>query len=123
MQIRIQATFQLQTTADLILYDFGMVGRLDSETRIRLIRLYLGLIDKDPERTVNVLIELGTLEPTVNRYIVERGIALSIQSLHGRQVDRMEVKAASRPCKQDDEPISFPTAKEPCALHAYVFYS
>jgi len=77
----------------LILYDFGMVGRLDSETRIRLIRLYLGLIDKDPERTVNVLIELGTLESTVNRYVVERGIALSIQSLHGRQVDKMEVKA------------------------------
>jgi predicted unusual protein kinase regulating ubiquinone biosynthesis (AarF/ABC1/UbiB family) len=77
----------------LILYDFGMVGRLDSETRIRLIRLYLGLLDKDPERTVNVLIELGTLEPTVNRYIVERGIALSIQSMHGKEVDRMEVKA------------------------------
>jgi predicted unusual protein kinase regulating ubiquinone biosynthesis (AarF/ABC1/UbiB family) len=77
----------------LILYDFGMVGKLDAETRIRLIRLYLGLLDKDAERTVNVLIELGTLEPTVNRYIVERGIALSIQSMHGREVDRMEVKA------------------------------
>ncbi|MEM3094302.1 MAG: AarF/UbiB family protein [Nitrososphaera sp.] len=77
----------------LILYDFGMVGRLDSETRIRLIRLYLGLLDKDPERTVNVLIELGALEPTVNRYVVERGIELSIQSMHGKQVDRMEVKA------------------------------
>jgi predicted unusual protein kinase regulating ubiquinone biosynthesis (AarF/ABC1/UbiB family) len=77
----------------LILYDFGMVGRLDPETRIRLIRLYLGLLDKDPERTVNVLIELGTLEPTVNRYVVERGIALSIQTMHGREVDKMEVKA------------------------------
>ena len=39
------------------------------------------------------LIELGTLEPTVNRHVVERGIALSIQSMHGQQVDRMEVKA------------------------------
>jgi predicted unusual protein kinase regulating ubiquinone biosynthesis (AarF/ABC1/UbiB family) len=77
----------------LILYDFGMVGRLDPDTRTRLIRLYLGLLDKDAERTVNVLIELGTLEPTVNRFIVERGIALSIQSMHGKQVDRMEVKA------------------------------
>ena len=77
----------------LILYDFGMVGRLDSETRIRLIRLYLGLLDKDAERTVNILIELGTLEPTVNRFIVERGIDLSIQSMHGKQVDRMEVRA------------------------------
>jgi predicted unusual protein kinase regulating ubiquinone biosynthesis (AarF/ABC1/UbiB family) len=79
--------------ARLILYDFGMVGRLDNETRLRLIRLYLGLLDKDPERTVNVLIELGTLEPTVNRYIVEKGIALSIQTMYGRQVDKMEVKA------------------------------
>jgi predicted unusual protein kinase regulating ubiquinone biosynthesis (AarF/ABC1/UbiB family) len=79
--------------ARIILYDFGMVGRLDNETRLKLIRLYLGLLDKDPERTVNVLIELGTLEPTVNRYIVERGISLSIQTLYGRQVDKMEVKA------------------------------
>lgn len=79
--------------ARLILYDFGMVGRLDDETRLKLIRLYLALLDKDPERTVNVLIELGTLEPTVNRYVVEKGIGLSIQSLYGRQVDRMEVRA------------------------------
>jgi predicted unusual protein kinase regulating ubiquinone biosynthesis (AarF/ABC1/UbiB family) len=77
----------------LILYDFGMVGRLDSETRTRLIRLYLGLIDKDAVRTVDVLIELGTLEPTVNRYVVEKGIALSIQTMYGKEVDRMEVKA------------------------------
>ena len=77
----------------LILYDFGMVGRFDNETRLRLIRLYLSLLDKDPARTVNVLMELGTLEPTVNRLIIERGIGLSIQSMHGKVVDRMEVKA------------------------------
>jgi predicted unusual protein kinase regulating ubiquinone biosynthesis (AarF/ABC1/UbiB family) len=79
--------------ARLILYDFGMVGRLDNETRLKLIRLYLALLDKDPVRTVNVLIELGTLEPTVNRYIVEKGIGLSIQTMYGKQVDKMEVKA------------------------------
>lgn len=79
--------------ARLILYDFGMVGRLDDETRIRLIRLYIALLDKDSARTVNILIELGTLEPAVNRYIVEKGIDISIQSMFGKQVDRMEVKA------------------------------
>ena len=77
----------------IILYDFGMVGRLDDETRIKLIRLYLGLIEKDPPRTVNVLMELGTLEPNVNRYVVEKALQLSIQSLHGSQVDKMEVRA------------------------------
>jgi predicted unusual protein kinase regulating ubiquinone biosynthesis (AarF/ABC1/UbiB family) len=77
----------------IILYDFGMVGRLDDETRRKLIRLYLGLIDKDPVRTTDVLIELGTLEPSVNRHIIEKGLQLSIQSLYGKKVDRMEVKA------------------------------
>ena len=77
----------------IILYDFGMVGRLDNKTRLRLIRLYLGLIDKDPARTVNVLMELGTLEATVNRYVVEKAIEMSIQSVYGKEVDKMEVKA------------------------------
>lgn len=77
----------------IILYDFGMIGRLDDETRRRLVRLYLGLVDKDPVRTTDVLLELGTLEPSVDRRLVEKGLELSIQSLHGRKVDRMEVKA------------------------------
>ena len=77
----------------IILYDFGMVGRLDDETRRRLVRLYLGLVDKDPVRTTDVLLELGTLEPSVDRRLVEKGLELSIQSLHGRKVDRMEIKA------------------------------
>src|SRR5919197_203437 len=77
----------------IILYDFGMVGRLDNKTRLRLIRLYLGLVDKDASRTVNVLMELGTLEPTVNRYFVEKAVDMSIQSLYGKEVDKMEVRA------------------------------
>ena len=78
---------------ELILYDFGMVGRLDAETRLKLIRLYLSLIEKDAARAVNVLVELDTLEPNVNRYIVERALDLSIRSIHGKQVDRMQVNA------------------------------
>jgi predicted unusual protein kinase regulating ubiquinone biosynthesis (AarF/ABC1/UbiB family) len=77
----------------IILYDFGMIGRIDNETRIILIRLYLGLVEKDTIRTVNALMDLKTLEPTVNRYVVEKALEMSIQSLHGKQVDRMEVNA------------------------------
>jgi len=83
----------ITSNGTIILYDFGMVGRLDDETRRRLVRLYLGLIDKDPVRTTDVLMELGTLEPSVDRRLVEKGLELSIQSLHGKKVDRMEVKA------------------------------
>jgi len=77
----------------IILYDFGMIGRIDDDTRIKLIRLYLGLVEKDAVRTVNVLMDLKTIEPTVNRHVVEKALEMSIQSLHGKQVDRMEVNA------------------------------
>jgi len=77
----------------IVLYDFGMVGRLDNETRLLLIRLYLGLIDIDPVRTVDVLYQLGTLDYTTNRNIIEKAIELSIRSMHGKHVDRMEVKS------------------------------
>jgi len=77
----------------LILYDFGMVGRLDNETRLKLIRLYLSLVEKDPPRTVNAMNDLGMLVPGFNRSLLERGIEMSIQTMHGKKVDDMEVKA------------------------------
>ena len=77
----------------LILYDFGMVGRLDNETRLKLIRLYLSLVEKDPPRTVSAMDELGMLLPGYNRSVIEKGIAMSIQAMHGTKVDKMEVRA------------------------------
>jgi predicted unusual protein kinase regulating ubiquinone biosynthesis (AarF/ABC1/UbiB family) len=77
----------------IILYDFGMVGRLDDSTRMKLIRLYLALIEKDPYRAVNILYSLGALSHEANRYVIERGLALAIDSMYGKKVDEMEVKA------------------------------
>ena len=77
----------------LILYDFGMVGKLDYKTRLNLIRLYLALIERDPTRTVSAMDDLGMLMPGYDRGIIEQGIGLSIQAMHGTKVDRMEVKA------------------------------
>lgn len=77
----------------LILYDFGMVGRIDNETRMRLIRLYLALVEKDPARTVNAMNDLGMLTPDFNRSVIEKGIDMSIRTMHGRKPDEMEVKA------------------------------
>lgn len=77
----------------LILYDFGMVGRIDNETRMRLVRLYLALVEKDPARTVNAMNDLGMLTPDFNRSVLEQGIDLSIRAMHGKKPDEMEVRA------------------------------
>lgn len=77
----------------LILYDFGMVGKIDSKTRLQLIRLYLALVEKDPTRTVSAMDDLGMLMPGYDRGIIEQGIGMSIQAMYGTKVDRMEVRA------------------------------
>ena len=76
----------------LILYDYGMVGKLDNETRLKLIRLYLALVEKDPPRTVNAMNDLGMLTPDFNRTVIEKGIELAVRAMHGKKPDDMEVE-------------------------------
>ncbi len=70
-----------------------MVGRLKDETRLRLERLYLALVEKNPPRTVNAMDELGMLAPDFNREVIEKGIDMSIKSMYGKKPDEMEVEA------------------------------
>jgi len=77
----------------LILYDYGMVGRINNETRFKLIRLYLALIEKNPSRVVNAMNDLSMLTPGYNRDVIEKGIELSIRAMHGNKPDEMEVQS------------------------------
>ncbi len=77
----------------LVLYDYGMVGRINSETRFRLVRLYLALVERNPPRVVNAMNDLGMLTPGYNRGVIEKGIELSIRAMHGNKPDEMEVQS------------------------------
>ncbi len=68
-------------------------GKIDNDTRMRIVRLYLALVEKDPPRTVNAMSELGMLIPTFNRNVIEQGIDMSIRTMYGKKPDDMEVKA------------------------------
>ncbi|MCV0430867.1 AarF/ABC1/UbiB kinase family protein [Nitrosopumilus sp.] len=77
----------------LILYDYGMVGRINNETRFKLIRLYLALVERNPPRVVNAMHDLSMLTPGYNREVIEKGIELSIRAMHGNKPDEMEVQS------------------------------
>ena len=77
----------------LILYDYGMVGRINDETRFKHIRLYLALVEKNPPRVVNAMNDLGMLTPGYNREVIEKGIELSIRAMYGNKPDEMEVQS------------------------------
>jgi predicted unusual protein kinase regulating ubiquinone biosynthesis (AarF/ABC1/UbiB family) len=76
----------------IILYDFGMVGKLDDDTRFRLLKLYDGLINKDPDTIMDSLLELNALSPAANRGIIRKGIELSIANLSGTNVNEMDIR-------------------------------
>jgi predicted unusual protein kinase regulating ubiquinone biosynthesis (AarF/ABC1/UbiB family) len=77
----------------IILYDFGMAGSLDDETRIKLIRLYTSIAQGDSSRAIDSMLDLGILEPTVNRYVIQRGLELAIADMRGKKVEEQEVRA------------------------------
>ena len=77
----------------LILYDYGMVGRISDETRGRLIRLYLALVERHPPRVVSAMDDLGMLTPGYDRGVMERAIELSVRAMHGSRPDEMEVRS------------------------------
>jgi predicted unusual protein kinase regulating ubiquinone biosynthesis (AarF/ABC1/UbiB family) len=76
----------------IILYDFGMVGKLDDETRFKLLKLYDGLINKDPDTIMDSLLQLNALSPAANRGIIRKGIELSIANLSGTNVNEMDIR-------------------------------
>lgn len=77
----------------LILYDYGMVGRINNETRSKLIRLYLALVERNPPRVVNAMNDLRMLTPGYNRQVIEKGIELSIRAMYGNKPDEMEIQS------------------------------
>ncbi len=77
----------------VILYDYGMVGELDDETRLNLVRFYTALVDTNAQRIVEVMLELGLLQPTANRYVIQRGVELALADMQGKKVEESEVKA------------------------------
>lgn len=61
-------------SGQLIFYDFGMMGRIQSVTREKLLRTFLSIARRDGEQVVQCLIELGALVPTGDMGPVRRSI-------------------------------------------------
>ncbi len=76
----------------IILYDFGMVGTLDSKTRFSLLSLYDGLVNTDPDAIMDALISMGALSPVANRAIMRKSMELAIANFYGRSPDEAEVR-------------------------------
>ena len=65
----------------LIYYDFGMMGEIKSFTREKLLEMFYAVYEKDAQKIIQALIELGALVPTGDMGSVSFYSIISLLSL------------------------------------------
>jgi predicted unusual protein kinase regulating ubiquinone biosynthesis (AarF/ABC1/UbiB family) len=80
----------------IVLYDYGMVGALEDSTRRRLIRLYFALLLRNPQLSVERMIDLGRVNPGAPTALVRRGIELAFETWEGGGVNRTNLNELIR---------------------------
>ena len=50
----------------LVFYDFGMMGRIEPQVKGGLLELFYAVYQKDADRSLDALVEMGILVPTTN---------------------------------------------------------
>ncbi|MHB8361696.1 MAG: ABC1 kinase family protein, partial [Thermoplasmataceae archaeon] len=76
----------------LIMYDFGMVGSLDRNTRFLLMSLYDGLTRSDIDQIIDSLLSLKALSPAANRGVIRRSIEIAMSGLSGKSAEESEIR-------------------------------
>jgi predicted unusual protein kinase regulating ubiquinone biosynthesis (AarF/ABC1/UbiB family) len=94
----------------LIFYDFGMMGQIQPLTRDRLLETFFGIAQKDADRVVRSLIELGALAPTNDMGPVRRSVQFMLDNFMDKPFEDQSVAAISDDLYEIayDQPFRFP---------------
>lgn len=95
---------------ELIFYDFGMMGRIQSITREKLLRTFFAIAQKDAEAVINSLIELGALEVKGDTGPIRRSVQYMLDNFMGQPMEKRSVAAISDDLYDIayDQPFRFP---------------
>jgi predicted unusual protein kinase regulating ubiquinone biosynthesis (AarF/ABC1/UbiB family) len=94
----------------LIFYDFGMMGQVQLVTRERLLETFFGIAQKDADRVVASLIDLGALAPAEDMGPVRRSIQYMLDHFMDQPFETQSVGAISDDLYEIayDQPFRFP---------------
>ncbi|MCD8488076.1 MAG: AarF/ABC1/UbiB kinase family protein [Desertifilum sp.] len=79
----------------LIFYDFGMMGQIQPLTREKLMDTFFGIAQKDGDRVVKSLIELGALAPTEDMGPVRRSVQYMLDNFMDQPFETQSVAEIS----------------------------
>jgi predicted unusual protein kinase regulating ubiquinone biosynthesis (AarF/ABC1/UbiB family) len=94
----------------LIFYDFGMMGEIKTNIREKLMQTLFGIAEKNADRVVNSLIELGALEPTGDMSPVRRSIQFMLDNFMDKPFEDQSITQISEDLYEIayDQPFRFP---------------
>lgn len=94
----------------LIFYDFGMMGQIQPITREKLLDTFFGIAQKDGNRVMNSLIELGALAPVEDMGPVRRSIQYMLDNFMDQPFENQSVNQISDDLYEIayDQPFRFP---------------
>jgi predicted unusual protein kinase regulating ubiquinone biosynthesis (AarF/ABC1/UbiB family) len=94
----------------LIFYDFGMMGTVQQITRARLMETFFGVAQKDAERVVNSLVDLGALSPVEDMGPVRRSVQYMLDNFMDKPFEAQSVSDISDDLYEIayDQPFRFP---------------
>jgi predicted unusual protein kinase regulating ubiquinone biosynthesis (AarF/ABC1/UbiB family) len=94
----------------LIFYDFGMMGRIKSNVREGLMETLFGIAQKDGERVVQSLIDLGAIAPVDDMGPVRRSVQYMLDNFMDKPFEAQSVAAISEDLYEIayNQPFRFP---------------
>jgi len=94
----------------LIFYDFGMMGRIRSDFREKLLAIFFGIAQKDATQVVYALVEVGALVPTDDMGPVRRSIQFMLDNFMDKPFEAQSITAISDDLYDIayDQPFRFP---------------
>lgn len=78
----------VQEDGTVVFYDFGMTGRIGSETRDQIVNLYISIATDQFEDALDILIDVGVLDPEANRELMLEGFKLAVRDARGEDIDQ-----------------------------------
>ncbi|MEA5511087.1 AarF/ABC1/UbiB kinase family protein [Crocosphaera sp. UHCC 0190] len=100
----------VDTDGALIFYDFGMMGRIETNVREKLMDTLFGVAQKDGDRVVTSLVALGALSPTDDMGPVRRSVQFMLDNFMDKPFEEQSVAQISDDLYEIayDQPFRFP---------------
>ncbi|NET88813.1 MAG: AarF/ABC1/UbiB kinase family protein [Kamptonema sp. SIO1D9] len=94
----------------LIFYDFGMMGQIKTNVREKLMETLFGIAEKNAERVVSSLVDLGALAPMDDMGPARRSIQYMLDHFMDKPFEEQSVDAISDDLYEIayDQPFRFP---------------